>query len=375
MISRMQSAFDSRQRQISVGSLSLCSARRNGFLSQNPNSRFMKQELPIAITLLATGCLLWLWQSKEASEASAAIQRENVPASTARPSPEFEPASNTQLSYDPDQAAGGQLLQQVSESFRDGAPVYGDLEITSHLFGKTQTILARFWNQGQGTQQSRLELILDSDNPTKLTQICDGRFLYRLTEQRDKRQLKFHDLQRLNNEDARIVQATLPASWAGKGSFESLFNHLIDAFNFGSVKTAADNQQLVEIAGTWNPTHLSKLMANRVDHREILPTPDWSKLPEHIPHGVRLRFLNDADTGLQPVEILFFKFNQDAMDRPTPMLSIKFQQIRHQSISADLFRFEYDETGAIDETDLYNEHIDLMTGKHRVAEEPSDVVR
>ncbi len=352
---------------ISVGSLSFSSARRNGFLSQNPNSRFMKQELPIAITLLAIGCLLWLWQSKEASEASAAIQQPNVPAST--PQADFKQVVDTK------QLSAAQILKQISTSLRDGEPVFGDLEITSNLFDVAQTIKGRFWNQGQGTKQTRLELILDSANPVKLTQICDGRFQYRLMEHRDSRQLKFHDLQRLENEDAGIIKATLPASWVGEGSFDSLFRHLSEAFNFGEVKTASGDLQLMEIVGTWNPDRLAKLMAGRVDHREILPSPNWSKLPPQIPHGVRLRFRGAVDSGWEPVEILFFKFNEEVASPPSTAMSIKFAQIRRQSISADLFRFEFDETGAIDETEIYNRHIDVVTGKNRVAEETSGAIR
>jgi hypothetical protein len=356
---------------ISVGSLSFSSARRNGFLSQIPNSRFMKQELPIAITLLAIGCLLWLWQSKEASEASAAIQHSNVPASvpTSVPQAEFKQAVNT------NQLSGAQVLKQISTSLRNGAPVLGDLEIISHLFDVAQTIKGRFWNQGRGTKQTRLELILDSTNPIKLTQVCDGRFQYRLMEHRDSRQLKFHDLQRLDNEDAGIIKATLPASWIGEGSFDSLFRNLSEAFNFGEVKTATGDSELMEIVGTWNPDHLARLMAGRVDHREILPTPNWPKLPPQIPHGVRLRFRGAADAEWEPVEILFFKFDEKVANAPSPAMSIKFTQIRRQSISTDMFRFEFDETGAIDETELYNRHIDIVTGKTRVAEEASGAIR
>ncbi len=331
----------------------------------------MKQELPIAATLLAFGCLLWLWQSREASQASAANSQAEIANETPAPS---TPARERQFATDMGQASSAELLKQISGTLQNGPPTFGDLKITNHLFEKTQAIKGRFWNQGQGSGKSRLELILDSKNPKKLTQVCDGRFLYRLTEHRDQRQLKFHDLRRLNNEDAGIVQATLPAAWVGSGSLGSLFSNLTDAFNFGAMKSSPNNQRLVEMVGTWNPTHLSKLMANRVDHREILPSPDWSKLPPQIPHGVRLRFENQDSSGWQPVEILFFKFDGETKT-PAPTMSIQFGQIHHQSISAEFFRLDFDETGAIDETDLYNEHIDLMTGKHRVAEETGDAMR
>lgn len=332
----------------------------------------MKQELPIAITLLAAGCLLWFWQSNETSKASAAVEQAT---SATENQQSREPLVGKPTSSSDLQISGVELLKHISESFRDGPPVFGHFEVTSYLFEKTQSIKAGFWNQGQGTGQSRMELILNSPYPVKLTQICDGRFLYRLTEQQNKRRLKFHDLQRLHNEDAGIVESTLSATWVGSGSLDSLFANLSEAFEFSPAKSVNSDQQLIEFTGTWNPTHLSKLMINRVDHREVLPTPKWTKLPPNLPHGVRMRFANTSENGWQPAEIAFFKFDQDDSHQPTVSMSIKFGQVHQQSISPKLFQLEFDEPGAVDETDIYNEHIDSMIGSYRLAEKSGDSAR
>ena len=343
----------------------------------------MKQELPIAITLLATGCLLWLGQSKDLREAAAAIQQSETAETTqatelqttAAPTNNIAPPQQTPLDPNALRISGSQLLTQVADSLRNGSPMLGDIAVTTHLSDKDHVIQGRFWNQGQGSQQSRMELILSSTNPTKLTQICDGRFSYRLTEHHNKRELKFFDVQRLKNSDAGMINATLPATWVGTGSLDSLYTNLAEAFNFADVKLAPGNSNMVEAVGTWKPIPLSKLMANRVDHRDIVPKTKWELLPPQIPHGVRLRFSNVANVGWQPAEILFFKFNEDSGGKPVPAMSIQFAQIRYQSISADLFNLESDESGAIDETWLYNQHIDLMTGKNRVAEDSGDTIR
>ena len=374
MISRMPAESVARKVRTSAGSLSFCSARCNGFLSQNPNSRFMKQELPIAITLLAIGCLPFLWQTRDASKVSAAIPVSDpaIPASAP-----WNRAANPALTSFAAQdlnvtgAIGGKdFLLQVADSFANGQPVFGDLQIENHLYKSNQNIEARFWSRGMGTRQSRLELILRSQPQAMLTQVCDGRYVYRLQEQ-GERKIKFHSVEKLKRDDAGIVQATLPASWISNGSIDSLFSNLADAFNFGAVKTSPDNQS-VEVVGTWNPDHLAKLMLNWVDHREIVPEPNWAKLPPHFPHGARLRFASSG-TKYFPVEVVFFKFDSET-NQPNPAMTIKFGPIIEQSISSDLFRLDADESGAIDETELYNDRIDLLMGNQRVAEETGDTI-
>jgi len=366
-----------RKARTSAGSLSFCSACRNGFLSQNPNSRFMKQELPIAITLLAIGCLPFLWQSRDASEASAAVRASTVVTPT-NSSTASVLASFTSDKLNATTAMDGKaFLKQVADSFANGQSVFGDLEIENHLYkskrkkrASSQTIEGRFWSRGMGSNQSRLELINRTSPQTMLTQVCDGRFVYRLHDP-GERKIKFHSLDRLKRDDAGIIQATLPANWISHGSIDSLFGNLAEAFDFGDLKTSPDNQY-VELVGAWNPDHLAKLMVNWVDHREILPTPSWSKLPPQFPHGARLRFASDGKK-YSPVEVVFFKFDSEN-NQPTPSMSIKFGPLTEQSISSDLFRIDA-ETGAIDETELYNERIDLLMGNQRVAEETGDTFR
>ncbi|WP_148619022.1 hypothetical protein [Mariniblastus fucicola] len=255
----------------------------------------------------------------------------------------------------------------------NGQPTFGDVEIENHQFRNSHSIRGRFWSRGAGTNQSRLELILGAESPAKLTQVCDGRFLYRLTEHNGERKIKFISLEKLDNQDASIVESTLPAGWVGTGSIDSLFKNLSEAFKFAAIHELADAGQ-VELTGTWKPEHLAKLMINRVDHREIMPSPDWSKLPPQFPHGVRLRFKNTSGNWY-PSEVMFIQFDTENGSKPKPMISIKFGPLIQQSLSAELFQIDADETGAVNETELYNERIDLLTGKQRVAEEAGNAIR
>jgi len=338
----------------------------------------MKHELPIAIGLLAIGCLPWFWQGRESSELTAAVEppiSAPIPAPTTFQdiaSPAVSSATFAQASISSDSSASRDFLKQISNTFRDGEPRFGDLEIENYLLGSTQVLHGRFWCHGKGSSKSRLELIPDSKAAMKVTQVCDGRFLYRLTESHDKKKLNFYSLDKLNNDDAGIIESTLPATWVG-GSVSDLFSNLADAFRFGDMKTATDNQY-VEVVGTWKPKYLAKLMVNWVDHREILPEINWEKLPSHLPHGTRMRFTNNAGQW-QPNEVTFFRFDAKSGNQPTPALVIRFGMIHQQAVSEDLFRIDSDASDATDETELYNGRIDILTGKQRVADEASGTIR
>lgn len=333
----------------------------------------MKHELPIAIGLLAIGCLPWFWQNREISEVAAAVEPAiAAPTRLQAPQEQAKVEFTKQLSA-PGQNLSADFLRQVADSFNKGEPSFGYFEFENHLFKSSIDGRGGFWCGGQGSNKSRLELILDPDATLMVTQICDGRFLYRISEHNGERQLKFYNLENLNNEDAGIVQATTPATWVGQSSVPDLFSNLAEAFNFEDMKSSTDGQH-IEIVGSWNADHLAKLMVNWVDHREILPQPDWSKLPPQIPHGARLRFSNT--TGLwQPTEILFFQFDRQKSSQPIPALTVRFGPVHQQSIAEELFQVDSNETDATDETDLYNERIDILTGRHRVAEDNGDRIR
>lgn len=336
----------------------------------------MKHELPIAIGLLAIGCLPWFWQSRESSEATAAV-KPPIPALTTLLQQDASvastrPSSPMQNVIATDSTASKDLLKQVARSFRDGEPKVGDLQVESHLLGNVQTMQGRFWSGGLGTRKSRLELLTVSKT-AMVTQVCDGRFQYRLTELNQEKKLSFYNIDKLDNQDAGLIESTLPATWIGQGSISNLLSNLADACRFGEMKASADNQ-FVEVTGTWNPDHLAKLMMNWVDHREILPETDWSKLPPHFPHGTRISFANAAGQW-HPNEIVFFRFNAENGNQPTPILLVSFGTIQNQEIPEELFQIDNQESSATDETELYNERIDGLKGKQRVADEASNTIR
>lgn len=349
------------------------SARRNGFLWQNPNSRFMKQELPVAIALLALGCMLWLWQSNSQTTASAARHLEDTESPSRLVSRVSQGiAGSNKLSGN---HAANSLLQKIAEDFANGPSRLGDFEIVCRLHRTTLTFQGRFFEQGNQTGNSRIELVTER-SLGKVTHVCDSRFLYKLTEQNKKREMSYVRLRDLNTDDARLILATLPASWVGTASIGSLLGNVGEAFQLEQVETSDNSGMTIQLEGTWNPDHLSKLMLNHVDHREIIPETDWSRLPKQFPHGVRIQIaaVNDA---LQPTAIQFFRFaDDDPQEQPTEnILTINFGPFQNRTLSDDLFRMDSNEAGAIDETQLYHDRIEMLSGKNRIAEDNGPTIR
>jgi hypothetical protein len=222
-----------------------------------------------------------------------------------------------------------------------------------------------------------MELIPKTKNPIKVTQVCDGRTLFRLLQRGQIQRLTFTRLDLLKNKDAGLIEATLPATWVGAGSVDKLFSHLAEAFDFGVPQQVASKPGYFELTGTWKPQALAKLMVNRIDHKKLAPKVDWELLPPQMPHGVKIVVSNLSGDSWAPDEVNFFQFKKgEAQENKIELaMSIRFSGIREQAINPDLFSLQAKDVPAKDETDLYNERIKLMAGSDRVADGASSEVR
>ena len=118
----------------------------------------MKQELPFAIALLAIGFLLWVTKSASTSDAIAAGEETRKPAVKISNDGQIRAklkASSTAIQGDP-QAA--EILNQLAIQLRDGPPRQGSLTVKSRIFNKSMQIKGRFWQLGQSSLKSRIEL-------------------------------------------------------------------------------------------------------------------------------------------------------------------------------------------------------------------------
>lgn len=339
-----------------VDSLSSCSARQNRILSKIPTSRFMKQELPIAIALLATGLLLWITKSASTSDAMAAGKPATGHAISA--------ATDSQDVATVGDVQANQILAQLAANFRDGPSRQGRLHIQSQLFGKFIEIEGRFWLFGQGSNKSRIELIPNSLEPTKITQLCDGRFCYRLTQTNQQQKLSFCDLS--------SIEGSLPATrrhWVPTTSVDRLFSFLASSFRFRLQASKQDPASL-HLAGTWIPEDLAKLMIDHVDHRLIVPKVDYQKLPPQIPHAVRVHLKRDTFHQNQwaPLSVEFLQINPDSPAELQSVMSIRFDSVQPGPGDTSLFQMENVTGRSVDVSPRYSRRFEVMFGKERVAD-------
>lgn len=357
-------------------------------LSKIPTGMVMKQELPIAIALLATGVLLWLSNSASTSGAqdsgtttsssstqAARKSASNValPASVKR---KAKPNQKPQKNQNPQAVTGqdsnfvgdpraNQILLQLATQLRDGPPRQGQLSIHSQLFDKPTQIHGRFWQLGQSSLKSRIELIPDSPLPTKTTHLCDGRFCYRLTETKDKQKLAFFDISTL--EETTPIKA---GHWIPTASLDRLFSFLGSSFKF-RIHSSPNDPSALELAGTWVPEDLAKLMINHVDHRLIIPEIQYHKLPPQMPHAVRVRLKQDLMHRDQwaPVAVEFLQIDSDSETQLNTVMSIAFDSIQPGINDPSLFRMD-DVTGrSADISPRYLDRFKVIFGNQRVAEQ------
>ena len=100
----------------------------------------MKQELPIAIALLAIGFLLWVTKSASTSDAIAAGEKTRTAAvkvSNDGQSRANLKANSVGIQGDP-QAA--EILNQLAAQLRDGPPRQGSLTVKSRIFDKSMQL-------------------------------------------------------------------------------------------------------------------------------------------------------------------------------------------------------------------------------------------
>ena len=199
----------------------------------------MKQELPIAVGLLAIGSLLWLSESWTANTQSQAIENQNTTTTSVSA---VQPSFVQQAAYQAETVSGDQLPSKPvnpliaekdaldgeairthdfslpvkdfatdsrfqtstklstadflhaapdprSAEFLTGTcrriansnPFGMSIKLTGHLFDQNTVANGQYFQMGQGSHRSRLELEFQSGpGVANSFQLCDGRFVYRL---------------------------------------------------------------------------------------------------------------------------------------------------------------------------------------------------
>ena len=399
----------------------------------------MKQELPIAVGLLAIGGLLWLsgsWAGNAESqvfetqrtasntESQSFIQQATYQAETSPsrqlpskpdnpliaekdaldeetigpqdfslPVKDFAADSQTQSGYTfsaadflhaaPDPRSA-EFLTGTSRRIANSIPFGMSIKLTGSLFDQNTSASGQYFQMGQGSHRSRLELEFQAGvGVANSFQLCDGRFVFRLQTFGGKQQFEFIDLNRFNEQTT--ANATFsPSNWIATGGLASLLEQLNQGFNFGAPKqiTTADQTQLTIIRGCWNERALRHTLGNqagtvfpdkpKIRSRNAIP---WGSIPPQLPHGIEVVFSNDAMLGEFPREIRYLKFASNpeggAM-RLEPMMTLQFSRpVETDQLAENMFVIRSRDIESVDTTDLYLAQVKSILAK-RQAEKKSN---
>jgi hypothetical protein len=371
----------------------------------------MRRELPIAFVLIATGIALWAGKNGElnrlkrwlnpageffpaaagqspetASEFSLASGR-SIVAPTENPagSPTIpattKPLISLQSGVKDPSSESIQFLQMLGSELRDAAAFKLDLVAELNWIRSELLIAGKYAQLGKGTGQSRIDLQIGTGNEARiLSKICDGRFLYSLTQSHGQKKLEFIDLRRIQEtrDAAGLSQANNPINWIATGGLASFLENAAAAFQFSEPHYFdRDGQQHLQMDGTWIQSALVDLLKGSIPSHHLTPNIEWNELPRHIPHQVRITFIKHPSLGWLPQQIHFLRFSsrQDQSASTTAeaaslssLAKITFSSPHPIDVdSKDFLQLNAEEVETIDNTPLYISQVKRFE-MHRQAE-------
>ena len=411
----------------------------------------MKQELPIAVGLLAIGGLLWLsggwsgsslnnapipakndpeqssfvrqasYQDGETASAATESLREKKPSGKQLPSKPINPliaekdalggqaptgqdftlpindfATDSKVQNTKGSSAADflhaapdprsvELLTGACRRIANSTPFGTSLKLTGHLFDQDTVATGKYYQMGQGTHRSRLELEFNAGQEVASSfQLCDGRFVYRLQTFGGQQEFEFVDLNRFT-EQTSANSAFTPSNWIATGGLASLLEQFNQSFNFGAPKLiSTDNQnQLTVIRGCWNETALRHTLGNqagtvfpqeeKIRSRNSIP---WDKIPQQLPHGIEVVFGNDPIFGSFPHEIRYLKFAANPNGGAMQLKSMMTLQFSHpqatDKLTESMFVIRSSDIKSVDTTSEYLAQVKTILAKRQAEKNSSE---
>ena len=372
----------------------------------------MKQELTIAVCLLAAGVTIVSWQSADRSsdrarpvESSAAI---NASSAEGLPRDSYslaeEPATIQQAGYfapvaplppiaislgrpkplsdfrsDGSTADRADLMLRRARHMIDDGPAFeSHVAARATLFGQTVIGSGVYLQTGQGEGKTRTTLAFHSvpaDRTTddistppqqQVTNLCDGRFVYRLYEDLIEKEqtLEFYDLQQIKNSKLRHKESSetrrpgiplAPGELISSG-MAGLLQHLADEFRFAIVDESNGPSGTTRLLrGVWHPNRLQNLLRDHLSTDQLKAGLAWSKLPPNLPHAVEVTLVRVSAWELFPSQLTFYQFQKnDDRTIAQPIVSIQFQRPGTVTgVSDDQFVLHSENLEATDLTQQY----------------------
>lgn len=356
----------------------------------------MRRELPIAFLLIATGIALWAGKNGELNR----LKRWLIPAggtvqtgteSNGKPNSYFSLASDRSNTAPAEKTNGSdssflssstllslqaglknpstesiQFLKKLGTEIRASKAFKIDLVAELNWIHAELLIAGSYAQLGQETGQSRIDLQIGTGSETRaLSKICDGRFLYSLKQSNGQKKLEFIDLRRIQETRfaAGLSQPDNPTSWIASGGLASFLENAAAAFQFSDPKfLESDRSRYVQIDGTWIQSALVDLLKDSVPAHHLDPKIVWNELPKHIPHQVRITFVEDPALGWLPQQIHFLHFtrrNEEANANPeaanlSTLAKITFSAPQAIDVDPENFlQLNTEDVETIDNTPLY----------------------
>ena len=364
----------------------------------------MKQELPIAVGLLALGAVLCFnlgGQGSTVSQAPIAADHaslikqvanwENATTPTQptnplgdeiNPSPTQQHAANTSfgriypakpwlsISTNPNSRAVKEKIHAIGTALSAAPAMATRTALDCELFGVQLAAHGKYF-QSAASKKTRMELTFDHpSSPHLILQVSDSNFVYTLRTDANKKRLEFIDLAQLENKDAMLASATIPTSWVVSGGMGETLKHYAGAFNFR--QEASDDPTVMVFRGIWDPQALLNLVYSDMPAEERPGKVIWADVPSQIPHAIELVFSKHKTGLIQPQRIAFFTL-EAVHGQPVAkeVVQIRFEPMMLGMEMADgLFTLESLGFDASEMTEIYNQKIrSFSAGLPKIANE------
>lgn len=336
----------------------------------------MKLELPLAILLLAIGGWHWMSNITPAYAPSTSIQQGSRSTDSQTQSQPGTPANSVQLAafqepvnqlpavgpnFEPTSNQPAILLAQAAKKLELSPPIACKSRCQIHLFGQTLVGEGNYYQKGEGSGLTRLEISYDisPELTFESTQVCDGKFYYWIQNLGDDRTIEFIDLQRLQTGSSG--NGSLPSEWFARSGTAGLLRNLSAAFEFEEpLPTKLGENDMLLLKGKWKRKALENILHGQISQDEEAPI-RWDQIPGQLPHSVEVHLGTDDFLHLFPYRISFYKFDKNGNRDESPTMTLELYKVQKLAkLPDELFQVDSDGSQQIDLSGNYRDHIEYL---------------
>lgn len=265
-------------------------------------------------------------------------------------------------SYAPAEDEPANLLVQAANNLANSSPIRCQSRMKIDMFDQQFIAQGQYFNAGQGSGQTRLdlEIELNDDMALEVSQICDGKFFYRIEQLGEVRKIEFLDLSEFDSKNGDEIPDN-PTQWLSRSGTISLLRNLGTAFDFTApTSQTMSGLNVLHLHGQWKPAAIESILSKREYVDSETGAVKWRRLPEQVPHGVDVFLGNDDFQPLFPYRIVFFQFDPET-DQKRPVVTMElFEVEKVAALSPDLFRVSGANSRQVDLSDAYQKRIERI---------------